>query len=61
MNWFKRLFIVDSIKRLFKKCDHDWEFVRNIYGDQINYCNGKRSKWKCKKCGKIEFRDDLYS
>ena len=52
MNW---------IKRLFKKCDHNWEFITNIYGDQINYCGGKRSIWKCKKCGKIEYRDHLYN
>lgn len=47
MNWFKRL---------FKRCEHDWEFVRNIYGDEINYCNGDRSWWRCKKCGKLEHR-----
>jgi len=49
MSWFKSLF-----------CEHEYEFVRNIYGDQINYCNGKRSIWKCKKCGKIEYKDKLY-
>jgi len=48
MNWIKSLF-----------CKHEYEFVRNIYGDQINYCNGKRSIWKCKKCGNIEYRDKL--
>ena len=50
MNWFKRL---------FKKCDHNWEFVANIYGDQINYCGGKRSIWRCKKCGNFQYRDEL--
>lgn len=50
MNWFKRL---------FKKCNHDWEFVRNIYGDEINFRNGNRSEWQCKKCGKIEWRKNL--
>lgn len=47
MNWFKRL---------FKRCEHDYEFVRNIYGDEINFRNGNRSEWRCKKCGKIEYR-----
>lgn len=41
-------------------CNHDYEYVRNLYGDEINYYNGKRSVWKCSKCGKIEFRDYLY-
>ena len=37
-------------------CDHDYEFVRNIYGDEINWCGGYRSEWRCKKCGKSEYR-----
>ena len=53
MNWFRK--ILQNYC-----CDHDWKFVANIYGDQINYCGGKRSIWKCKKCGKIKYRDDLY-
>ena len=51
MNW---------LKNLFKKCEHDYEFVRNIYGDEINYRNGYRSEWKCKKCGKLQWRLSLY-
>ena len=43
----------------FKKCEHEYEFVRNIYGDEINLCGGYRSIWKCKKCGKIEYRKNL--
>lgn len=50
MNWFKRLF-----------CKHEYEFVRNIYGDEINQLDGKRSEWKCKKCGNIKYRDELYN
>ena len=49
MNWFKKFF-----KKYWG--DHDWEFDSNIYGDQINACGGYRSIWKCKKCGKIEYR-----
>lgn len=48
MKWIKRLF-----------CEHEYEFVRNIYGDEINACGGYRSIWKCKKCGKIEYRKNL--
>lgn len=39
------------IKQFF--CKHNnIEFIRNIYGDEINYANA-RSVWKCKYCGKI--------
>ena len=38
------------IKRLL--CRHEYEFVRNIYGDEINHTGGRRSWWRCKKCGK---------
>ena len=40
-----------KIKQFF--CKHNnIEFVRNIYGDEINTANA-RSVWKCKYCGKI--------
>ena len=48
MKWIKRLF-----------CKHEYEFLRNIYGDEINYCGGYRSIWRCKKCGALEYRDKL--
>ena len=46
---------------MFKKlfCKHEYEFVRNIYGDEINECSGYRSVWKCSKCGKYQYRYDL--
>lgn len=49
MNWFKRLF-----------CSHRFEFVRNIYGDEIIERGWKRSIWRCSVCGKIEARDELH-
>ena len=42
--------------KFWKRCKHEYEFVRNIYGDEINWCGGYRSVWRCKKCGKIEYR-----
>lgn len=51
MNW---------IKNLFKRCEHEYEFVRNIYGDEINHCGGYRSLWRCKKCGRLQWREQLY-
>lgn len=33
---------------------HLWRFVRNIYGDEINFRNGARSEWECKSCGKTD-------
>ena len=46
--WFTRLI-----------CKHEYEFNQNIYGDAINYFDGKRSIWVCKHCGKCQFREDL--
>ena len=45
------------IKSLF--CKHDYKFVCNIYGDEINCLAGKRSLWKCEKCGKYKYKDYL--
>ncbi|MFW6225612.1 MAG: hypothetical protein ACOC3V_01470 [bacterium] len=39
---------------------HELEFVRNIYGDEINRIspNNKtyRSEWKCINCGKVKYK-----
>lgn len=41
-------------------CKHtEQRFIRNIYGDEINHCNGSRSVWQCKKCGTIVFGNSL--
>ena len=45
------------LKRLF--CKHTYEFVRNIYGDEIRYLGWKRSVWKCSKCGKIKYLEHI--
>lgn len=42
MKWVKRFF-----------CAHHFEWIRNIYGDEINAVGGKRSLWRCVKCGKL--------
>lgn len=36
-------------KRMF--CKHDYKFSHNIFGDEINHVDGKRSWWKCSICG----------
>jgi hypothetical protein len=47
------------LKQFF--CEHrNSTWLRNIYGDEINYHNGKRSLWKCDECEKITFGDWLY-
>lgn len=47
------------LRHLF--CRHrDLQFLRNIYGDEINACGGKRSWWRCTKCGAIKARGDLH-
>lgn len=43
MNWIKRLF-----------CAHRYEWLRNIYGDEINLSGGARSLWRCAECGKFQ-------
>lgn len=50
--------LMDWLRSLF--CRHQFEFVRNIYGDQINSWGGKRSIWACRHCGKLQGRDELH-
>lgn len=44
-------------------CKHkNLKFIRNIYGDEINYISLKmiyRSEWKCKDCGRIVYKGEL--
>lgn len=49
---------MNIIKRLF--CNHEWQFVRNIYGDEINHVGGYRSWWSCTKCGARALGQHLY-
>lgn len=43
-------------------CKHrDVHFVRNVYGDEINTTGGKRSVWRCQRCGGIVLRDLLHT
>ena len=54
--------MINNIKMMLKRftCKHtNQTFVRNIYGDEINWAGGKRSIWKCNDCGKIIFNDEL--
>ena len=54
MNWLRKF-----IQKF--GCGHDYIFVRNIYGDEINQCGGYRSLWQCMKCGKYMYSKALYS
>lgn len=49
-NWFLRLL-----------CRHRrrHNFIRNIYGDEINHSGGKRSLWVCHDCGHLLAKDKL--
>ena len=49
---------MNIIRRLF--CRHEYEFVRNIYGDEINHVGGNRSWWRCRKCGKMALDPHLH-
>ena len=44
---------MNIIKQLF--CKHEYKFVHNLHGDEINQHNGKRSLCKCNKCGKLKY------
>lgn len=53
MGWLKFV-----IKALF--CSHDFEFVRNIHGDEIIERGWKRSLWKCTKCEDTKTKPELH-
>lgn len=53
------------LKKLFKRlfCEHRFEHVRNIYGDEINRVSLRhvyRSVWQCSRCGKVQYLPDLF-
>ena len=50
---------MNILRQIF--CRHELEFVRNIYGDEINLVGGRRSWWRCKKCGRWIAKPHLYS
>ncbi len=63
--WFTGLFIVELACALVVEaygsvfCIHSLRFLRNIYGDEINHAGGKRSVWRCRKCGVTRLKDRL--
>lgn len=54
---------MELLQKAFKRliCTHKNThiFVRNIYGDEINYRNGARSEWRCPDCGRHIFKGRL--
>ena len=44
--------MLNFLNKLF--CNHEYEFIKNVYGDGINHFNGNRSIVKCRKCGKYK-------
>ena len=54
--------ITNFIRQLISKhgCEHEYEFVRNMYGEEINTHNGMRSEWRCIKCGHVQYREDYH-
>ena len=55
MSYFKKLFC-----NLNKHKGWVDVFVRNVYGDEINFLNGKRSIWKCTHCNGEILKDYLW-
>ena len=48
-----------SVRLRHWQTGHEWKFVRNIYGDEINYSGGMRSIYRC-HCGKVKFAESLH-
>jgi hypothetical protein len=46
------------LKRLL--CKHKYEWVRDIYGDEVRQSGWKRSIWQCSKCNKVKYMEDLH-
>ncbi len=42
------------LKKIF--CRHKYEYVKKLYGDEINTHNGKRIEYRCEKCGMYKWR-----
>jgi hypothetical protein len=44
--------------KIFKKifCRHKYEYIRKLYGDEINAHNGKRIEYCCQKCSMYKWR-----
>lgn len=53
--------MIKFIKTLWKRhrCQHVWNRLRTIHGDEINHRNGARSEWECDKCGKWKLSKHL--
>lgn len=51
---------LNSIGGVFRTffCKHEWEFWRNVYGDEINFLDC-RSLYTCKKCGLLKRAPEL--
>jgi hypothetical protein len=39
---------------------HRWEFVRNVYGDEIHALGGSRSVHQCTRCGRVLYYHALW-
>lgn len=55
--------MIGFIARIWKQwwCKHDFQFVRNIHGEEIIFSSWHRSIWKCPKCLKRETRPQLHT
>jgi len=44
-----------NLKMIF--CCHEYEYIRTLYGDEINAHNGRRKEYRCVKCGIYKFKE----
>lgn len=48
-------YLIWRVKAMF--CKHKWIYYRSVFGDEINYANGKRVQECCLKCDSLRYVD----
>jgi len=48
-----------AMRRMCQPCRHEYQWTRNIYGDEINAADGMRSVWACKYCHHAQYRKTI--
>ncbi len=54
---------IDPLYQQFKRCwlqPHQYQHVRNIYGDEILEYGWMRSVWRCTRCGHLNYKHNTH-
>lgn len=52
--------VVALLRRILGLHQHDYRFIRNIYGDEVVYSGWNRSRWMCRYCNKLKYSPSLH-